>query len=283
MYLYGILRYSDQCGLASSIKEIHIIDINPDVLTDIKEVFTNKIPKDQDYHILDPALAHKRHSALMNVSTKQSNDATSSIRKRDSRTGSQVQTSHLHSNLQADTGKSKWTSDVSVIQLPDDKIRGVTSPIKGFEFENGLIVKMYTGSLVKFSGDAIVCSTDAQFSGGGPLAKAVSAAGGDSYDKSFSKMRPKIYETSKVKVGSVHECDGGRLKVHKVYHVVIDTVLITSPHSMKEYFDTLENMMEGLNRQTHVRRIAMPLVGAGNTICDSVISHSFKYKERNYT
>ena len=255
MYLYGIFRYKELSGSISNLREIHIVDINPSIIRDIEKVYEATNTSAGTFQMLAPKYSRKRHpsvdwtapskSVLTSASTKHTDRNSDNDRSQE--------------KVKKETPISAHTTNISVRQLRDDNINGITAPIKVFHFQNGLKVKLYTGSLVKFKGDAIVCSADAYLTGVGPLAEAVKAAGGRKYEQSFTEMRSGGRHRTKV-AGDVFVCDGGNLNVSKVFHLVVETVY--SEYSLQEYSNTLQRIFEAL-RKNGISSVAIPLIGAG--------------------
>ncbi|KAK3095405.1 hypothetical protein FSP39_014280 [Pinctada imbricata] len=245
MCLYGILEYCDKHP-SSSLQEVHIVDKNPSVLKEIQSTY-EKINRQGDHRFLRPQYSSNSY-------TQQA--SSSSYR------GDPVD--HVpHHGRDETKAKEHQRSGMSLFREPDCKITGITAPVKVFNTENGVTIKVYTGSLVRFKGDAIVCTADDGLSGLGPLATAIEIAGGSKYTKSMGKMRSdlRVY-TKKLDPGTVHRCAGGDLPVSEVYHVVIKTLFFTSEHSLNEYGDTVRKMFKDLLGKK-VMKMALPLIGAG--------------------
>uniref|UniRef100_K1QYY2 E3 ubiquitin-protein ligase n=1 Tax=Magallana gigas TaxID=29159 RepID=K1QYY2_MAGGI len=151
-----------------------------------------------------------------------------------------------------------------LFKMKDEKFGSQTAKV--FTFKDNMVVKIYTGSIVRFQGDALICSNDYGMSGNGPLAKAVAAAGGSKYNESYSKMRKKFqYGSHKWKIGEVETCSGGELNVRFVVHAVIQSMIGTDQENLKSYRSTLMKIFYTINSYNKSTKFAMPLIGAETT------------------
>ncbi|XP_062568269.1 uncharacterized protein LOC134230454 [Saccostrea cucullata] len=268
MYLLGIQEYVKEEGMKSFVSEIHLVDTDETV---IKEIISacSQFQGDPDSITIESICARYPH--LMKdsgwPSQERSSLSASQISSRrqhrtfvDRGSNSVNNSDHTAVNLQRRSGHSK------VVQDPDERKKGVKDEVKVFRFLNQMVVKIYTGSIVKFSGDAIICSSDGSFSGGGVLARALETEGGAEYAANFDKMRPSISYTASVraKPGDIKTCSAGKnLSVRFVIHAVIDVLYGSSESSLHGYQTTIKTILETINTYNKAKAFAIPLIGAG--------------------
>lgn len=267
MYLQGIIDFSRQTALY--LKEIHIVDIDVNVLREMTDAYHNYKKRPDSISIHG---AKTRHPALMkalrsssafdvddkkqvnvhHVETTQQRNSVRTPRSPESRSSEQRHTEKLPQSKKG-----------CLFKMKDEQFGPQTAKV--FSFQNKMVIKIYTGSIVRFQGDALICSNDDVMSGIGPLAKAVAAAGGSKYNESYSKLRSKsLYGTyNKWKFGDVETCSGGDLKVRFVVHAVIQSMSRTDQESLRYYTTTLRKIFNTINSYNNSTRFAMPLIGAG--------------------
>ena len=155
---------------------------------------------------------------------------------------------------------SSKSSVFQVKRCVDEKMAGIV--VKIFEFCDKIKIKVYTGSIVKFHGDAIIISSDHFVTGQGALGKAVLFAGGRRYEKEFNNMRKQLTGNYQ-KVGDTFLCKGGDINATYVLHVVLNQLCDTSHPKLAEHKTALLRALEKVG-ELHWRKVAMPLIGAGN-------------------
>lgn len=166
------------------------------------------------------------------------------------------------SSEQRHTEKVPQNKIAGLFRISDEKFGPQTAKV--FSFQNKMVVKIYTGSIVRFQGDALICSNDDKMSGIGPLAKAVAAAGGSKYSENYSKIKQKSqYGLHKWQLGEVETCNGGDLNVRFVVHAVIQSMFGTDQENLKSYRSTLMKIFYTINSYNKSTKFAMPLIGAG--------------------
>lgn len=190
------------------------------------------------------------------------NDWSSSTKTPSKSHSSSSQSSDSH--YRGQSGQSKGAETPSQGGRPKAKLTRLADttmaniPVKVFQFSNGLVVKVYTGSIVKFHGDAIVISADMSLSGVGFLSEAVRKAGGPEYKKEFDEMRTK----TRAKLGDVVHCKGGKLGARYVMHLILNQLSSTQGNKLAEYKNHLKDVLEDVQGLSW-KKIALPLIGAG--------------------
>lgn len=261
MYLHGIISFSRQTALY--LKEIHIVDIDVSVLREMTDAYHN-YKKNQDSISISgaktryPALMKALRSSVFDVDDKRDYVDTTQQRNNVRTPTSSESRSYEHSH----TENLPQSKGGCLFKMKDEQFGPQAAKV--FSFQNKMLVKIYTGSIVRFKGDALICSNDDGMSGSGPLAKAVAAAGGSKYNESYSKMKKKSqYGLYKWKLGDVETCSGGDLKVRFVVQAVIQSMFRTDQESLKSYKTTLMKIFYTINSYNNSTKFAMPLIGAG--------------------
>lgn len=266
MYLQGIVDFSRQTALY--LREIHIVDIDVSVLREMTDAYHNN-KKKPDY--ISISGAKTRHPDLMMTLTSSSRK---DIENKKGVSASHADTAQQINNVKTPTSpesrsyehshteKLSQSKEACLFKMKDEKFGQQTAKV--FTFQNKMVVKIYTGSIVRFQGDALICSNDDGMSGIGPLAKAVAAAGGLKYKESYFKIRKKSqYGTYRWKLGDVETCSGGDLTVGFVVHAVIQSMIGTDQENLKSYRSTLRKIFNTINSYKNSTKFAMPLIGAG--------------------
>lgn len=266
MYLRGIISFSRHTALY--LKEIHIVDIDVSVLREMTDAYHNYKKKPDSISISG---AKTRHPDLMITLTPSSRK---DIENKKGVSASHADTAQQINNVKTPTSSESRSYEHSrterlsqskggcLFKMKDEKFGQQTAKV--FTFKDKMVVKIYTGSIVRFQGDALICSNDDGMSGIGPLAKAVAAGGGSKYNESYSKMKKKSqYGLYKWKLGDVETCSGGDLNVRFVVHAVIQSMFRTDQESLKSYKTTLMKIFYTINSYNNSTKFAMPLIGAG--------------------
>lgn len=266
MYLKGIIDFS--CQTVLFLEEIHIVDIDVSVLREMTDAYHNYTKKPDSISISG---AKTRHPDLMMTLTSSSRK---DIENKKGVSASHADTAQQINNVKTPTSpesrsyehshteKLSQSKEACLFKMKDEKFGQQTAKV--FTFQNKMVVKIYTGSIVRFQGDALICSNDDGMSGIGPLAKAVAAAGGLKYKESYFKIRKKSqYGTYRWKLGDVETCSGGDLTVGFVVHAVIQSMIGTDQENLKSYRSTLRKIFNTINSYKNSTKFAMPLIGAG--------------------
>lgn len=242
------------------MEEVHIVDIDANVLTELTAAYQQYKHDPQSIAI---SSAKARHPDLMRTLTSTFKGNTGSTDSSASHYGNENETTSAESRNHVKDPKTSKQSDWKNIWKCDDETFG-RQLAKVFSFQDVMVIKIYTGSIVRFKGDAIICSNDDRMSGIGPLAKAIAAAGGSKYSDSYSKLRSKYLFGKMIgKAGDVETCSGGDLKVGFVVHAVINSLTNTNRESLKSYKETLKKIFCTINSYKKSRKFSMPLIGAG--------------------
>lgn len=265
MYLKGIIDFSRQ--KVWFLEEIHIVDIDISVLREMTDAYHNYKQNPDSISIQSaktryPALMMTLKSlSRMDVDNKKGVSASHSTAQQNNRVKTPT-SSESRSYEQSHTEKLSLSKGGHLFKMKDEKFGQQTAKV--FSFQNKMVVKIYTGSIVRFQGDALICSNDDGMLGIGPLAKAVAAEGGSKYNESYSKIRSKSsYGAYKWKLGDVETCSGGNLNVRFVVHAVIQSMSRTDEESLRYYRTTLIKIFNTINNYNNSTRFAMPLIGAG--------------------
>lgn len=250
------------------LKEIHIVDIDVSVLTEMKDAYYN-YKKDKNSISIEGA--RTRHPTLMTTlrsTIRNVHDRTDSVtdhtgKKMSIREKERLSTSDTGNGKNDLSGEHLHRNQRSLLKLNDEKFGQHTAKV--FSFQNIMVIKIYTGSIVRFKGDALICSNDDTMSGTGFLARAVAEAGGSKYKDSISKIRFKSgYGSHKWRPGDVETCSAGNLNVRFVIHAVIDSMLTADQQNLKSYESTLRKIFDTINNYGNSKKFAMPLIGTGN-------------------
>ncbi|XP_062614142.1 uncharacterized protein LOC134275876 [Saccostrea cucullata] len=276
MYLLGIHEFSKQSHFW--VREIHIVDHNVNVYNELTAAY--------DRYQKDPlsigiTSAKSRYPRLMKTlpppSNREKTENVSSSSRHDFGRSHSSESGYSAKHQEPNTA-TLTTGDTdrevrnpnsnrhgclkNLVKLPDKSIGQQAAKV--FEIQDVLVVKIHTGSIVKFQGDAIICSNDDGMTGIGPLAKAIATAGGSKYSESYSKIRSKYgYGSIKGKQGDIETCSGGELRVGFVAHAVISSMIRADNYNLKLYGDTLKSIFCTIFNYKKSRKFAMPLIGAG--------------------
>ncbi|XP_061194319.1 uncharacterized protein LOC133202495 [Saccostrea echinata] len=258
IWAVSVHEFSKDNGLKSSIRDIHFVDIDPDIVQKTREALEN-IEKSKN--LINLATIKKKYPYIQ-WTTLSSSERTPRL-KNFSKLDVPKQTSAEYENFgliqvnRPNISTESGRSSAKLVRLPDTTIAHI--PVKGFQFRNGLIVKIYTGSIVKFHGDAIVIRTDPTLSDFGFLRNAVRKAGGQEYEKEFEKMRRLKYIA---KLGDVLHCKGGTLGARYVLHLVLYPLSSTKDRRFEEYKSYLMRALDEISSRSW-KKVAIPLIGAG--------------------
>lgn len=267
MYLQGIINFCRQTTLY--LKEIHIVDIDISVLREMTDAYYNYKQNPDSISIRGaktryPALMKAlRTSSLFDVDDEKDVNTVVHVDTTQQRNYARTPRSlESRSSEQRHTEKVPQNKIAGLFRISDEKFGPQTAKV--FSFQNKMVVKIYTGSIVRFQGDALICSNDDKMSGIGPLAKAVAAAGGSKYSENYSKIKQKSqYGLHKWQLGEVETCNGGDLNVRFVVHAVIQSMFGTDQENLKSYRSTLMKIFYTINSYNKSTKFAMPLIGAG--------------------
>lgn len=259
MYALAVNEFDKEIPL--SLKEIHFVDLDVAMLEKIKAGFENlksgilfsPIEKRYPGILLDDFGSRKSYAASVN-----SGSLDSSRYKNENRKSSST---HVASSVPIITPSSK-SNFSPVKRIQDETMASI--PITVFQFQNSLKVKIYTGSIVKYHGDAIIVSADEYITGMGALGDAVKAAGGIKYEREFGNMKQQA--GTFCKAGDILHCKGGNLKARHVMHIVLKQLWDTRQPQLTEYIQILIKVLEKVNALAW-RKVAMPLIGAGKAYC----------------
>lgn len=266
MYLQGIVDFSHQRNLF--LEEIHIVDIDISVLREMTDAYHNYKKNPDSISISGAKTRHPDLMMTLTSSSRMDIDNKKGVSASHADTAQQIHNVKTPTSSESRSYEHSHTKNISqskkgrLFKMKDEKFGSQTAKV--FTFKDNMVVKIYTGSIVRFRGDALICSNDDGMSGGGPLAKAVAAAGGSKYNESYSKLRSKsLHGTYKWKFGDVETCSGGELKVRFVVHAVIQSMSRTDQESLRYYTTTLRKIFNTINSYNNSTRFAMPLIGAG--------------------
>lgn len=259
MYALAVQEFDKEISL--SLKKIHFVDLDFTMLGKIKagfdnlkmDTFLSPIEKRYPHIVWNEYHREKSYAASVN-----SGSSDSPRYKKENRKSSSV---YGASSVPMTTSSSR--SNFSPLKrIADETMASI--PITVFQFQNGLKVKIYTGSIVKFHGDAIIVSADECISGMGALGDAVKAAGGFKYEREFGNMKQQAGTVCKA--GDILYCKGGNLTARHVMHIVLKQLWDTRQPQLTEYKQILIIALEKVNALAW-RKVAMPLIGAGKTYC----------------
>lgn len=266
MYLQGIVDFSRQTALY--LREIHIVDIDVSVLREMTDAYHNYKKKPDSISISGAKTRHPDLMMTLTSSSRMDIDNKKGVSASHADTAQQINNVKTPTSPESRSYEHSRTKKLSqskggcLFKMKDEKFGQQTAKV--FTFQNKMVVKIYTGSIVRFQGDALICSNDDKMLGIGPLAKAVAASGGLKYNESFSKIGNKyLYGRHKWKLGDVETCSGGDLNVRFVVHAVIKSMFRTDQESLKSYKTTLMKIFYTINSYNNSTRFAMPLIGAG--------------------
>ena len=255
MYALAVDEFQREKPLPLFLEEIHFVNLENSMLENMKAGFENlksgvtKIPLEQRYpNILWLDVSSTRSYAAAvgsQSSSEHQNHKSASFH------GSKV------SKLNISSSRS---SVFQVKRCVDEKMAGIV--VKVFEFCDKLKIKIYTGSIVKFHGDAIIISSDQYVTGQGALGNAVQLAGGRRYEKEFENMKKELTGIYP-KIGDTFRCKGGDINATYVLHVVLNQLYDTRQPKLAEHKTALLKALEKVG-ELHWRKVAMPLIGAGN-------------------
>lgn len=259
MYALAVHEFDKEIPL--SLKEIHFVDIDLSMLGKIKEGFDN-LKMDMSLSPIEKRYPHivwnEYHREKSYAASVTSGSLDSSRYKNENRKSSSV---YGASSVPMAT-PSPRSNFSPLTRIADEPMASI--PITVFQFQNGLKVKIYTGSIVKFHGDAIIVSADENITGFGALGDAVKAAGGFKYEKEFASMQR--YAGTRCKAGDIFYCKGGNLTARHVMHIVLKQLSGTRQPQLTEYKQILNRALEKVNALAW-RKVAMPLIGAGKAYC----------------
>lgn len=239
------------------LEEIHFINLDTSMLDKIKAGFenlksgalkTSVVHRYPDIEWFDKSSGRSYSAAVSSQSSK-----TSEHQKQKS--------ASLYGSNMSTISFSKNSS--SQVKRRDDQ---TMAGMKVFELKNKLKIKIYTGSIVKFDGDAIIISSDQFVTGQGALGNAVKVAGGKRYEKEFENMRKQLTGISQ-KAGDTFHCKGGDINATYVLHVILNQLYDTRHPKLAEHKAALSKALEKVG-ELHWRTVAMPLIGAGNKLSD---------------
>lgn len=259
MYALAVHEFDKEKPL--SLKEIHFVDLDLIMLRKIEAGFDNL----------------KMDTFLSPIEKRYPNIVWNEYRREKSYAASVTSGSLDSSRIRNENRKSSSVYDASSVPMATPSSRSKFSPltkiadetmasiqITVFQFQNGLKVKIYTGSIVKFHGDAIIVSADEYITGMGALGDAVKAAGGLRYEREFRNMKQQARTVCKA--GDILHCKGGNLTARHVMHIVLKQLWDTRQPQLTEYKQILNKALEKVNALTW-RKVAMPLIGAGKAYC----------------
>lgn len=245
-----------------------MVDIDVSVLTEMKDAYYN-YKKDKNSISIEgartrhPGLMTTLKSTMRKVHDRTDYPADHSGKNVSFRENERFSTSESRSGKKDLSGEHLHRKQKSLLKLDDEKFGLHTANV--FSFQNIMVIKIYTGSIVRFHGDALICSNDDTMSGSGFLARAVAEAGGSKYKDSISKIRFKSgYGSHKWRPGDVETCSAGNLNVRFVIHAVIDSMLTADQQNLKSYESTLRKIFDTINNYGNSKRFAMPMIGTGN-------------------
>ncbi|XP_062614158.1 protein mono-ADP-ribosyltransferase PARP14-like isoform X2 [Saccostrea cucullata] len=258
VYAVSVHEFSKDNGLKSSIRDIHFVDIDPVMVQNIREAFENF---EKSKTLINIATIKQKYPHIQ-WTTPSSSERTPELKKfsMDVPKGmaKYANTDLLEVNRSRPfISRESGIPSVKLIRIPDATQGHV--PVNGFQFSNGLIVKIYTGSILKFHGDAIVISADSFLSGAGYLAEAVRKASGLEYENDFQSMKR---GKRTAKLGDVFQCRGGALGAKYVMHLVLNQLSSTQDRTLEEYKSCLRNLIDEINFRSW-KKVAIPLIGAG--------------------
>ena len=265
-----MLGLTDYCSQITRLflKEIHIVDIDVSVLTEMKDAYYNY---SKDGNSISIEGAKIRYPALMKTlrsSDRNAHEGTDSTaddleKKMFFQKSERPSTSETRNRKNNLSGEHMHSKQRCLLKLDDEKFGPHTAKV--FSFQNIMVIKIYTGSIVRFHGDALICSNNDTLSGSGFLARAVAEAGGSKYKESISRIRFKSgFGSHKWKPGDVETCSGGNLGVRFVVHAVIETMITANQQDLESYRSTLRTIFDTINSYKNSKKFAMPLIGSGN-------------------
>lgn len=259
--MYALAVHEFDKDIPLSLKEIHFVDIDLPMLGKIKEGFDN-LKMDMFLSPIEKRYPHivwnEYHREKSYAASVTSGSLDSSRYKNENRKSSSV---YGASSVPMAT-PSPRSNFSPLTRIADETMASI--PITVFQFQNGLKVQIYTGSIVKFRGDAIIVSADESISGMGAMGDAVKAAGGLRYEREFGNMKQQARTVCKA--GDILHCKGGNLTARHVMHIVLKQLWDTRQPQLTEYKQILIKALEKVNAFTW-KRVAMPLIGAGKAYC----------------
>ena len=224
MYVRAVTVF-DKCVQGGSLKEVHFVDVNSEMVKLIQNAF-----REDWNNPLDEKTIKEHHSIIKNmqgsyysISAQASGDAsraTGSTSKLSSGSaqpsGSNVHGSATKSVSGSDLSESKThSSDGKVSESTQKSIHGSLLSASGSTLPDIVIFK---GSIIESKADAMVCWQDVKISGKFMVAKAVAEVAGDDYQKAV-----KSSTVNKIDCGHVFHTTGGNLQMLVIHAVVSDT------------------------------------------------------------
>ncbi|XP_062614159.1 protein mono-ADP-ribosyltransferase PARP14-like [Saccostrea cucullata] len=256
IYAVSVHEFSKDNGLKSSIRDIHFVDIDPVMVQNIREAFEDF---EKSKTLINMATIKQKYPHIQWI-TPSSSEKTLELKKismdvpKETAKYKQVDLPEVNRPF---ISTERGIPSAKLVRLPDTTLGHIC--VKGFQFSNGLIVKIYTGSIVKFHGDGIVIRVDNLLSRAGFLKEAVRKAGGQEYEKDFEIM---IRGKRTAKLGDIFHCKGGALGAKYVTHLVLNQLYTTEDRILEEYKFHLGKLIDEINIRLW-KKVAIPLIGGG--------------------
>ncbi|KAL4231079.1 Poly (ADP-ribose) polymerase [Mactra antiquata] len=234
VYVKALVDYSMGMGPMYPVLEIHLVDMDPNMLTYIKDAYES--------WAATPGMEN-----MSKQFTEGSDNLIKSLQDVSNRSESAVSLktlpSHRSENMVTFSGQS-YTSE--------------GEQIWSFDVLRKLMVHVYTGSILKLKNiDAIVCAVDVNMKGN--LAKQIQVLGGKKFKTSLKKARG----NRALVEGEVLTCDGGDLDSKTVLLSVIATPIHYGNQKNISRLDSINTQVFYSANQNRIRSLAMPLIGTG--------------------
>ena len=219
MYVRAVTVF-DKCVQGGSLKEVHFVDVNSEMVKLIQKAF-----REDWNNPLDEKTIKENHSIIKNmlgsyysISAQASGDAsraTGSTSKL-SIGSAQPSGSNVHgSATKSVSGSKTHSSDGKISESTQKYIHGSLLSASGSTLPDIVISKR---SIIESKADAMVCWQDVKISGKFKVAKAVAEVAGDDYQKAV-----KSSTVNKIDCGHVFHTTGGNLQMLVIHAVISDT------------------------------------------------------------
>lgn len=231
-YAIAVQEYSSECGRNTSLKEIHFVDVNDDMVAEIS----------------------RRFEVVFNSSTRRHDLEISHNKQPDKPTRQSQESINIKRIVHGSDDKVKYTEDYPKWYTDEEKWI--------FEFNKNMKVVVYTDNLTKFRMGAICCSQDTQLRSAGSIARAIKTSAGPHLDESLRKQRQ-----NRIRIGDIIVTTSGNLRCSDVYHVVSPDFMTQNAQGVSNTFlSEVETGYIKCLQKAHERRlqkIAVPLFGCG--------------------
>ncbi|XP_053407925.1 uncharacterized protein LOC128559644 [Mercenaria mercenaria] len=265
-YGRAVLHYSQlsKCPL----KEIHFVDINKDIVCDIKQTFEVMIRDENLPSTYNKAKYIKKQTGRDKKNSKDASDKLQSPRNNFMKSDGKPATQSMHSadrNRSLQQSTSPATLRAGYLYESGEQPPGHHKKSYTYTVGQGQKIYIYSGNLLTLRTiDMIACGEVPKGVGQGKVTQKLLELGGERY-----KSQKKSAFTSAVKPGDIVFCKGGASNFQWVAHAVLNPW--SNPGKVEDIWQAVSNIYEDIfygmmKRGCH--SLALPLIGTGKGNAD---------------